>query len=426
MSERYDPYAEFESTTLANGMRLFVLKRPVPWTLVRFTTHVGAEDEPVGKEGIAHFVEHMVAKDRSQPDSIATRERLFRSIGLQNQGLATGDFSTYWNARLMPQADPDIVFGKIAEHWFEPLPESRFLAEQAVVEQEYHKRNPSSLIVDLHEEVFRLLDPKGRYSRVKDILGNPATIRALTFEDLAQFHQKYYQPMNLSIVSVGGLSLRDVETLLMNTPFSRPSSGEKSREIIRGKRQPKPIPEQHLWRTVRLSDHQSALALNESQALAEIRARIPELPRNIVVLLTELIQNELLDYIRGHRASSYGVSVQHVRLVTGGGMLTLSYPMINKDILPDLPRIQVDCLRRARKDRSAFEQAKLNHIESLECLDVNLQSLRSGAAADIIRYGRIRPVAEEIAEWRALSYESYRDAFKWLAPEYRHTLTVTR
>src|SRR5258708_2659484 len=57
-----DPYAEFEKATLTNGLDIYAAHWPGrPWEAVGFLIHSGAEQDPVGLEGVGHFTEHMVA-----------------------------------------------------------------------------------------------------------------------------------------------------------------------------------------------------------------------------------------------------------------------------------------------------------------------------------------------------------------------------
>lgn len=423
----FDPYAEFESAVLKNGIHLHTLKRSVPWSLVSIITHAGAEDDPIGKEGVAHFVEHMDAKDREHPDSMSARDNALSAIGLQNQGFSTDDLCTQWNVRIMPQADLNVIFKKIAHHWFEPLPESRFMAEQKVIEQEYHQSHPSELLTNVEQEALRVLDPRGRYSRITSTCGNQITIRSLTFEDLQRFHQRYYQQSNISIVYIGSLSQTDLLSTLENadTRFVDASGGK--RNIRRAGRQlPQPLADSVRMQYLRLSEHNASHALNEDQAMVTVRMRMPDIGPHLPTFLVSIVKDELLEYIRGHRASSYDVSGGRTPLLTGGSLIEFSYSMIRRELVPDLPMILDDCLRRARKDITAFEQMRRDRIESLMCIDPSLHDIRSDVAENIVRYGRIKSIAEEIRELKDLSYESYRDAFKWLTPEYRHTLTVTR
>src|SRR4051812_30555915 len=58
----WDPYAEFETAVLPNGLTVYAAHWPNrPWQYVDFIIHAGAKDDPVGLEGLHHFMEHLVS-----------------------------------------------------------------------------------------------------------------------------------------------------------------------------------------------------------------------------------------------------------------------------------------------------------------------------------------------------------------------------
>ena len=58
----WDPYAEFESATLPNGLTVHAAHwSGRPWQAMGVLVHSCAEQDPVGLEGLAHFTEHLDA-----------------------------------------------------------------------------------------------------------------------------------------------------------------------------------------------------------------------------------------------------------------------------------------------------------------------------------------------------------------------------
>ena len=59
----WDPYSEFRTATLPNGLTVHAAHWPGrPWESVGVLIHSGAEQDPFGLEGLSHFVEHLVSK----------------------------------------------------------------------------------------------------------------------------------------------------------------------------------------------------------------------------------------------------------------------------------------------------------------------------------------------------------------------------
>ena len=64
----WDPYAEFQTATLSNGLSVYAAHWPRrSWQAMGFLVHSGAEHDPEGLEGLSHFVEHVVSENASIP-----------------------------------------------------------------------------------------------------------------------------------------------------------------------------------------------------------------------------------------------------------------------------------------------------------------------------------------------------------------------
>jgi len=60
----WDPYVDFKTTVLGNGLTVYQKVLPhLPFVTVGLLVHTGAMNDPAGKEGLAHFVEHVVSSN---------------------------------------------------------------------------------------------------------------------------------------------------------------------------------------------------------------------------------------------------------------------------------------------------------------------------------------------------------------------------
>jgi predicted Zn-dependent peptidase len=60
----WDPYSQFETRVLDNGLTIHVLHGPErPGVRFVFGIHSGARHDLPGKEGTAHFMEHLVHRN---------------------------------------------------------------------------------------------------------------------------------------------------------------------------------------------------------------------------------------------------------------------------------------------------------------------------------------------------------------------------
>jgi hypothetical protein len=71
----WDPYSQFESIVLANGLTVYNIHVPhLAWHTVTCIIHTGGALDPIGDEGLAHFAEHLRFETGNFPGG--TREEL--------------------------------------------------------------------------------------------------------------------------------------------------------------------------------------------------------------------------------------------------------------------------------------------------------------------------------------------------------------
>jgi zinc protease len=87
-----------ETFTLANGLEVVVItNRRAPVVLHMMWYKVGAADEPPGKSGIAHFLEHLMFKGTK---SVAPGmfSKIVASNGGQENALTSADYTAYYQS----------------------------------------------------------------------------------------------------------------------------------------------------------------------------------------------------------------------------------------------------------------------------------------------------------------------------------------
>ncbi|HBF98863.1 MAG TPA: peptidase M16, partial [Alphaproteobacteria bacterium] len=97
------PWVEPETFTLDNGLQVVVLpdhRVPVVTHMVWY--RVGAADEPPGKSGIAHFLEHLMFKGT---DKIAPGEfsKIVARMGGQDNAFTSQDYTAYFQRIALAQ-----------------------------------------------------------------------------------------------------------------------------------------------------------------------------------------------------------------------------------------------------------------------------------------------------------------------------------
>jgi len=191
------------SSTYPTGLRLVAYELPHQQeVMVSASYAVGSVDDPPGKEGLAHLVEHLAF--RSKPDGgprIWNRlEALAGVPGAHFNAVTYEDSTDYW-AIAAPAALDDLLRME-ADRLRDPLAgvtEKEFLREREVVLRELaERRDPASPVVQL-DWLVTLALPGSPYARVATV----GSLRAITFDDVRAFVRTYYTPAHV-IVAVTG------------------------------------------------------------------------------------------------------------------------------------------------------------------------------------------------------------------------------
>ena len=199
-----------DTFTLDNGMQVVVVpnhRSPVVSHMVWY--RVGSADEPPGKSGIAHFLEHLLFKGTPRFPEGAMTDIVARNGGQQNAFTST-DFTGYYQniaADRLPlvmdmEADRmrNIVIG-----------EEDVVTERQVIIEERRMRVenvPASL---LGERVSAALWGTNHYS--VPVIGHMEEMVALSRDDAFSFYQDYYAPHNAILVVAGDITADDLKPL---------------------------------------------------------------------------------------------------------------------------------------------------------------------------------------------------------------------
>ena len=185
--------------TLPNGFRVLVLPRAhAPVVVSDLYYPVGSFDEPAGKTGLAHFVEHMLFKGTERFPKGQIDRLAFVAAGHSNA--ETGEDAThYWFAfpsdrwELALAIEADRMRGAI----FDPR---EVEAERHVIGEERARDldSPFSRLDQTHLALAYL-----RHPYRNPILGWPDDLAGITVDDLRAFYDRHYRPDGAVLVIVG-------------------------------------------------------------------------------------------------------------------------------------------------------------------------------------------------------------------------------
>ncbi len=212
---------EIKRSVLTNG--LTVLTREMPWVhsvYLLIGVRYGSALDPIGFEGIAHFIEHTLFKgtaNRSYEQIMATIED---RGGILNA--STDEESTCYVVKVM-DSDLSIAWDVLSDMVIHPIfPENEIEKEKGpIIEEIKSYADDDNDIMELGLD--SIMFPDASFSR--EICGSEETVSRIKREDLARIWRKFYQPNNMIVVAVGNIR-HETNLEFANEKFGQLSSQE--------------------------------------------------------------------------------------------------------------------------------------------------------------------------------------------------------
>ena len=204
-----NPFADFETHELSNGMRLWVRTLPgASEVSVGVAIPFGWDMDPEGKEELAHFTEHMLFSDHRGVPEQEIKDQI-ESRGGRRNGFTMPDRTFYY---VTLPADE----GLFGLDWLHRVLEPHEMAPEVVD----RNRHPVALEIgarprEIGDRVAAWLNPRwlrrpGFWEREFGLTevreggyDRWASLHAITAEDLTAFYDRYYAPAAMTLVVVG-------------------------------------------------------------------------------------------------------------------------------------------------------------------------------------------------------------------------------
>ncbi|ONH83494.1 peptidase M16 [Roseomonas mucosa] len=188
---------------LPNGLRVaHIENRRAPVVAHYLYYGVGAGDDPAGRSGTAHFLEHMMFKGSPKVASGEFNQRVAREGG-QDNAYTSRDVTAYHQTveasrlQLMAMMEAD----RMREV---TLPEAEVEPERNVILEERRQRTDANPRARFQEAYGAAMwGPQHWHGR--PIIGWQEDIRAITRQDLLDFHSHWYAPRNGVLVVCGAV-----------------------------------------------------------------------------------------------------------------------------------------------------------------------------------------------------------------------------
>ncbi len=217
---------QYRYLTLSNQLRvLLVSDATADKAAAALDVHVGSADDPADRQGLAHFLEHMLflgTEKYPQPDEY---QAFISAHGGTHNAYTSAENTNYFfdidHTKLEPALD------RFAQFFIAPLfSESYVERERHAVNSEYKSKikNDYRRELDVYRELVSSRHPLSKFS-----VGSLETLSNQDDdslrEDLLTFYQDYYSARNMTLVVLGRESLAELQAMVVPL-FSQVSDHE--------------------------------------------------------------------------------------------------------------------------------------------------------------------------------------------------------
>lgn len=199
--------------TYENGLTLFVV--PDPYTrLVQFDVRqqVGAREDPPGKAGMAHFVEHLMFQ--MPVDGPGTTKLMLHvpQHTLFFNAYTAADETHYMHSGVSTELEQYMKYTALRlDYDCSAVSETEFLREREVVRNE-HRWRGQGFEAFIYDKVTELAFPAGHPYR-RSMLGADAELASITPQDSCEFIKRYYTAGQAAVVITGDVDPQEVSKL---------------------------------------------------------------------------------------------------------------------------------------------------------------------------------------------------------------------
>ncbi len=193
---------------LPNGLKILALKDPSALLAVfQIWYNAGSVNEPIGKTGLSHLLEHMMFKGTHKYGPKTFSKIIKRAGGIDNAGTSR-DYVFYYQKLAPDRLHLSIELEADRMHNLVMDPKET-LSERDVAMEERRMRyedDPQNLVF---EEVVSTAFKNHPYRR--PVIGWMSDLQKITRDDLWEFYRTYYSPNNALIIVAGDI---DVDLLV--------------------------------------------------------------------------------------------------------------------------------------------------------------------------------------------------------------------
>ena len=216
-----------ERFQLANGLTVVVMPNDrLPVVTHMMIVKAGSADDPYGKSGLAHYLEHlMFTGTKNYPEGVYDRS-IARVGGAQN-AYTTRDYTLFYatvakeNLSMVMTMESD----RLANLAFEP---TRATRELKVITEERNMRVDNSPAAQWEEQLDALTFLNHPYHQ--PVMGWLEDMQTFTAVDAKQYFAQHYRASNMILLVAGDVTVRDVRRLAQRYYGNLPAGSVAARD----------------------------------------------------------------------------------------------------------------------------------------------------------------------------------------------------
>lgn len=412
-----DPYAEFQHEKLENGLSIYHIKTDDNFIFASINIHSGASSDPIGKEGMAHFVEHMVSNNAF----ISGKElkEFFNQFGGNAMLGMTYTYMTRYSFKIPLREDllrsALFLFGGM-------LCEGDLVngleKERQIIINEYKRKYKVQEFYELYRSINSIVFPETSSSRALSSLGNLDFIKSVELSELNNFFTSHYIPKNMSIVSCGNISVQKMLEIVKDSIFGKGAdlpielpNSDLVKKILKKSLHPReyenPIFEISVSKVLG-GDSRMTSAKYESFAIVP-----PNTERSILAVTSLMLSKALFENIREKETQTYDINCKWIfngeaRWVEiGCGSFDLNY----YDKIIDKIR---DVIENITDDEVLFQSVCKKLISSLPMTELVNTDIVVNASKEIVLYDKIVTFREDIDAFKSIKMEDVQNVLQYM------------
>ncbi len=400
ISPRQDP-GLFKEVTLSNGIRVF--HRPseqvfgAPKLSMCVLLSVGGRDDLPGKEGAAHFFEHMPFRGTTRYPSLYDLTYLIENNGGYINAFTSDEATGY--EITVPSELAEEGISRLADMLMNPcMREPEIEIERSVILEELRNKLANVTFFARRELYKGLL---GNHPLVSAVIGTEEALKSITKADLEQFHATFYNANNLSLFFAGtydeasliALSKKYLEPIMNGTStnhtvdYSSQVAGEYARVLT---------PDKYNRSVYVLGRTMPPASLCESW-----------LVKLFIDMLSRGMNSPLDQEIREKRGLAYNLSLHHEHYHDVSALtffVSTQYKNMN-----EVDTIAWEEINKVLNNPGRFEEVKHMIHQAILHREFSIHSLVDGAIDTYLDYGRVIPLSESLNLLESLQLSDVKD-----------------